>query len=162
MIRSDARVILMDELTSSLDPHTDETAVRRLLQNGLADCTIPLLSTGWRASLDWDKVAVMVKGEFVEFDKPVGLMTKDSAVRKLWGGLPSIGYAFIVVGSGRWHRNKPAMRAILSGNCMVDHCERRDCILRILGLPSISDNQMKLGPPGHTPCCDLPVCWQHV
>lgn len=86
LLRNDKPVILMDELSSSIDQETDETVVRKLLQDAFADCTVISVIHRLENISDWDKTAVMDKGELVEFDRPEVLLAKDSAFKKLWSG----------------------------------------------------------------------------
>lgn len=86
MLRHTAPIIVMDELTSSVDHETDIKVVRRLLREEFAGRTIIAVTHRLEGiEKEWDKVAVMDNGNLVEYGIPGKLLARDSALRRLCG-----------------------------------------------------------------------------
>lgn len=86
MLRHTAPIIVMDELTSSVDHETDIKVVRRLLREEFAGRTIIAVTHRLEGiEKEWDKVVVMDSGNLVEYGSPGKLLARDSALRRLCG-----------------------------------------------------------------------------
>lgn len=76
-----ARIVVLDEATSSVDAHTD-ALMQRVLREAFADRTIIAVAHRLDMILDFDRVVVMDKGRIVEVGPPGVLVRKEGADRK--------------------------------------------------------------------------------
>lgn len=84
MLRNDqGRVVVLDEVTSSVDKKTDEL-MQRIIREKFKDHTIIAIAHRLHTIIDFDRVLVMDKGEFAEFDDPRVLLKKQSNFKELW------------------------------------------------------------------------------
>ncbi|XP_058800223.1 ATP-binding cassette sub-family C member 4-like [Phymastichus coffea] len=63
------RVLMLDEATANVDPHTD-ALIQRTIRTKFAPCTVLTVAHRLNTIMDSDKVLVMDKGRLVEFDHP--------------------------------------------------------------------------------------------
>lgn len=75
----DARIVLMDEFTSSMDNDT-EMLVRRIVKDDLGDKTVIEVIHRLQHILDFDVAVVVDKGRVVETGHPVELLQKEGGV----------------------------------------------------------------------------------
>ncbi|KAK6589532.1 ATP-binding cassette [Cryptosporidium xiaoi] len=68
LLRS-SKVVLLDEATSSIDPHTD-MLVQKTIRLEFAFCTVLAVAHRIQTVLDYDKILVLDSGHIVEFDRP--------------------------------------------------------------------------------------------
>ncbi|KAH8881037.1 P-loop containing nucleoside triphosphate hydrolase protein [Thozetella sp. PMI_491] len=66
-------VLVLDEVTSSIDAHTEEI-IQRLIRKKFANHTIIAVAHRLETIMDFDKVAVLDAGRLVEFDSPYALL----------------------------------------------------------------------------------------
>ncbi|KAI9336822.1 P-loop containing nucleoside triphosphate hydrolase protein [Zopfochytrium polystomum] len=68
-----AKVLMLDEATSSVDVKTDEL-IQRLLREEFADSTIICIAHRINTILGFDRILVVDAGRIVEFDRPAALL----------------------------------------------------------------------------------------
>lgn len=78
-----SKVVVLDEATSSVDTKSDEL-MQRVIREEFGDCTIIAVAHRLDTLLDFDKIALLSKGELVEFDTPEALLGRASAFRELY------------------------------------------------------------------------------
>lgn len=76
------RVLVLDEVTSSVD-RAQEDEVVKMLHRNFADTTILMVVHHLRMVRNFDKILVLNKGEIAEWDHPDTLMSQDSMFRQL-------------------------------------------------------------------------------
>ncbi|KAN0025519.1 hypothetical protein ACTFIU_001796 [Dictyostelium citrinum] len=82
-ILKNSKVVLMDEATSGIDYVTSDLIKQTLLEN-FNDCTMLTIAHRLDTIIDSTKIAVVDKGELVEYDTPINLInTKNSKFSKL-------------------------------------------------------------------------------
>ena len=81
--RGGGRVVVLDEVTSSVDVKSD-ALMQRLIREHFADCTILAVAHRLETILDFDRIALMKDGELVEFDTPKALLSRNSAFKELY------------------------------------------------------------------------------
>ncbi|KAK5584047.1 hypothetical protein RB653_005654 [Dictyostelium firmibasis] len=82
-ILKNSKVVLMDEATSGIDYVTSDLIKQTLLEN-FNDCTMLTIAHRLDTIIDSTKIAVVDKGELVEYDTPMNLInTKNSKFSKL-------------------------------------------------------------------------------
>jgi ABC-type multidrug transport system fused ATPase/permease subunit len=69
----DAKVIVMDEATASVDTHTD-AAIQRTIRQNMSTCTLFIIAHRLHTIMDCDRVLVLDKGRVVEYDAPAALL----------------------------------------------------------------------------------------
>ena len=78
-----ARILLMDEATSNVDP-TTESVLQSTLRDELRNCTVLTIAHRLHTIIDSDRVLVLDGGSVVENDRPEVLMRKpDGMFRRL-------------------------------------------------------------------------------
>ncbi|WP_079042073.1 ABC transporter ATP-binding protein [Streptomyces aureus] len=80
---ADTPVLVLDEVTSFADPHTEQ-AVRRALATLRADRTVLVIAHRLETVVGADAVAVLEDGVIVEHGSPGELMEKDGTFAALW------------------------------------------------------------------------------
>ncbi|KAL6254635.1 hypothetical protein P5V15_013942 [Pogonomyrmex californicus] len=63
------RILMLDEATANVDPHTD-ALIQRTIRKKFATCTMLTVAHRLNTIMDSDKVLVMDKGRMVEYDHP--------------------------------------------------------------------------------------------
>lgn len=86
LLRRNAKLIILDEPTSSLDRESAELLSRVLLGSAFAGRTIVAVTHRLEGIEAWDKIAVMDQGTIIEFDTPSALLGRNSALRRLRDG----------------------------------------------------------------------------
>ncbi|KAM9956260.1 hypothetical protein ACTFIR_002972 [Dictyostelium discoideum] len=82
-ILKNSKVVLMDEATSGIDYVTGDLIKQTLLEN-FNDCTMLTIAHRLDTIIDSTKIAVIDKGELIEYDTPINLInTKNSKFSKL-------------------------------------------------------------------------------
>ena len=82
-ILSKAKVVLLDEITSSVDLAT-ETAMMAAVERNFADRTIIAIAHRLHTIRGFDKIVVLDQGRIVETGSPDELLSHESAFRELW------------------------------------------------------------------------------
>ncbi|KAI8802479.1 P-loop containing nucleoside triphosphate hydrolase protein [Cladochytrium replicatum] len=72
-ILTKAKIIVMDEVTASVD-HVSDAFIQRSLREDFADATVLTIAHRLNTIIDYDKVLVMDHGKVVEFDRPAELL----------------------------------------------------------------------------------------
>ncbi|XP_044588303.1 probable multidrug resistance-associated protein lethal(2)03659 isoform X2 [Cotesia glomerata] len=70
------KVLMLDEATANVDPHTDGL-IQRTIRTKFSECTVLTVAHRLNTIMDSDKVLVMDKGRMVEFDHPYILLKND-------------------------------------------------------------------------------------
>ena len=78
-----SRVVVLDEATSSVDKVADEL-MQRVIRSEFGDCTVLAVAHRLDTILDFDRVALLGKGELVEFEEPGVLLGRGSRFRELY------------------------------------------------------------------------------
>lgn len=78
-----SKVVVLDEVTSSVDHETD-ALMQKIIRAEFGDCTIIAVAHRLDTILDFDKIALLSKGELLEFDSPQALLGRDSLFRELY------------------------------------------------------------------------------
>lgn len=78
-----SKVVVLDEVTSSVDHKTD-VLMQKVIREEFGDCTIIAVAHRLDTILDFDKIALLSKGELVEFDSPKRLLETESAFKELY------------------------------------------------------------------------------
>ncbi|KAJ8918454.1 hypothetical protein NQ315_008151 [Exocentrus adspersus] len=73
------KILLMDEATANVDPHTDEL-IQKTIRRKFADCTVLTIAHRLHTIMDSDKVLVMDAGRVAEFDHPHVLLRNSNGV----------------------------------------------------------------------------------
>jgi ATP-binding cassette subfamily C (CFTR/MRP) protein 1 len=76
----DARIVLVDEGTSSVDPETD-TRIRETLSRSMKGKTLVAIAHRLRTVLQYDRVCVMDKGKIAELGSPLELWERGGIFR---------------------------------------------------------------------------------
>ena len=74
----DARVLIMDEATASVDMQTD-ALIQESLRTHFKDCTILTIAHRLATIMDYDKVMVLDFGKVAELDSPANLLRRGPA-----------------------------------------------------------------------------------
>jgi ABC-type multidrug transport system fused ATPase/permease subunit len=83
-LHNDARIVLMDEFTSSMDNET-EMLVRQIVKEDMKDKTVVEVIHRLQHILDFDMALVVDKGQVIEEGHPVELLQKDGGhLRELY------------------------------------------------------------------------------
>lgn len=78
-----SKVVVLDEATSSVDTKSDEL-MQKVIREEFGDCTVIAVAHRLDTILDFDKIALLSKGELMEFDTPKALLGRASAFRELY------------------------------------------------------------------------------
>ncbi|KAF4995723.1 hypothetical protein FGRMN_4930 [Fusarium graminum] len=78
-LRTDGKILIMDESTSYVDQETDEL-VQNLLREALPHCTTISIAHKIQTILDHDLVAVIDNGSVVELDSPAALLNQEDSI----------------------------------------------------------------------------------
>ena len=78
-----SRVVILDEVSSSIDVATDKL-VQRVIREEFREATIISVAHRLDTILDFDRIALLSDGKVVEFDSPETLMQRPSAFRDLY------------------------------------------------------------------------------
>lgn len=77
------RVLILDEATANVDPHTDKL-IQKMIRNKFGQCTVLTIAHRLHTIMDSDKVLVMDAGSVAEFDHPhILLKNTDSLLYKM-------------------------------------------------------------------------------
>ncbi|XP_046989234.1 ATP-binding cassette sub-family C member 4-like [Schistocerca americana] len=77
------RVLMLDEATANVDPHTD-SLIQKTIRQKFSHCTVLTVAHRLNTIMDSDKVLVMDAGRMVEFDHPhILLQKKDGMFSKM-------------------------------------------------------------------------------
>lgn len=77
-----ARILVLDEATSSVDYETD-ARIQKTIAEGFKNCTILCIAHRLRTILNYDRILVMDRGESAEFDTPKALWLKNGIFRSM-------------------------------------------------------------------------------
>ncbi|KAJ1559092.1 hypothetical protein HK405_012040, partial [Cladochytrium tenue] len=97
----DARILVVDEATASVDPDTDRL-VQHVLRSDFAGRTVLCIAHRLSTLADYDRILVLADGQVVEFDSPRALLLK-----------PGSAFAAMVDETGA---QAPALRALILGH----------------------------------------------
>ncbi|CAI7612922.1 unnamed protein product, partial [Penicillium discolor] len=78
-----SKIVILDEMSSNVDVVSD-ALMQRVVREYFADCTILAVAHRLETILDFDRIAMIQKGELIEFDTPEVLLKTDSAFKKLY------------------------------------------------------------------------------
>ena len=85
MLRTNSKILVLDEATSSVDAETDQI-MQRLIRDEFKDHTIITVAHRLDTIMDSDRVAVLAEGQLVEFESPKALLARPSAFKELQRG----------------------------------------------------------------------------
>lgn len=76
-----AKILIVDEGTSAVDPHTDEL-IQQVLRKAANETGTTVLAIAHRLQtiIDFDKILVLGDGKVLEYDSPQVLLSKDDSV----------------------------------------------------------------------------------
>lgn len=78
-----SKVVVLDEVTSSVDRKTDEL-MQRIIREEFEGCTIIAVAHRLETILDFDRIAVLDRGRLRECDAPKALLSIESAFKELY------------------------------------------------------------------------------
>ena len=82
--RENSPILVLDEATSNVDHHTDEL-MQKIIREEWKGKTIIAVVHKLNTVMDFDRIAVLERGELVEFDEPAALREREGGVFKsLW------------------------------------------------------------------------------
>jgi ATP-binding cassette subfamily C (CFTR/MRP) protein 1 len=76
-------IISLSSFGYSVDVHTDET-MQQIVRSEFHDCTVIAIAHRIDTVLDFDRIAVFNNGSMVEFDTPLVLLSRPSALKDLY------------------------------------------------------------------------------
>jgi len=79
----DSKVVVLDEVTSSVDQKTDEL-MQRIIREEFANKTIIAIAHRLETIMDFDRIAVLDRGILIECDTPAALLARQSAFKQLY------------------------------------------------------------------------------
>ncbi|RBR10554.1 uncharacterized protein FIESC28_09418 [Fusarium coffeatum] len=85
--KHDGRVVLLDEVTSSVD-HKTEKVIKAIIGDEFKEHTVVSITHRLDTIVDFDRVIVMGKGCVVEIGKPKDLLASNSKFKALWSARP--------------------------------------------------------------------------
>ena len=85
-----SKVVVLDEVTSSVDKKTDEL-MQKIIREEFKGCTIIAVAHRLDTILDFDRIAVLGEGQLRECDTPERLLSKPSAFKELYDVYSSSG-----------------------------------------------------------------------
>ncbi|KAL7754318.1 hypothetical protein RI367_000299 [Sorochytrium milnesiophthora] len=74
-----ARILIMDEATASVDHETD-MLIQRAIRDGFASATVITVAHRLNTIIDYDRIVVMDGGQVKEYDQPVVLLGRDASL----------------------------------------------------------------------------------
>lgn len=77
------KIVIMDEATSSVDADTDEL-IQGIIRKSFSDRTLIVIAHKLDTVLDFDRVALLSKGQLMEWGNPQDLLSQPSAFRTLY------------------------------------------------------------------------------
>jgi ATP-binding cassette subfamily C (CFTR/MRP) protein 4 len=85
MLRN-SKLIVLDEATSSVDPHTDSLIQKAIRSEGglFADSTVMTIAHRLFSVIDYHKILVLDQGRIVEFGRPIDLLSKEKNDETAW------------------------------------------------------------------------------
>ncbi|KAL3590087.1 hypothetical protein FPOAC2_12269 [Fusarium poae] len=86
--KRDGKVVLLDEVTSSVDPKTEES-IKSIVEHEFKDHTVVSITHRLSTIVKFDRVIVMEKGCLVEAGEPKNLLASGSKFKALWATRPS-------------------------------------------------------------------------
>jgi ABC-type multidrug transport system fused ATPase/permease subunit len=75
----DARIIVCDEATSSVDFETDQK-IQRTMAQGFHGRTLLCIAHRLRTIIHYDRICVMDRGQIAEMDHPVNLWDREDGI----------------------------------------------------------------------------------
>ena len=78
-----SKVVVLDEVTSSVDGKTDHL-MQRVIREEFADATIIAVAHRLDTIMDFDRIALLGGGELKELDTPSALLSRDSMFKELY------------------------------------------------------------------------------
>jgi ABC-type multidrug transport system fused ATPase/permease subunit len=78
-----SKVVVLDEVTSSVDGKTDDL-MQRVIREEFADVTIIAVAHWLDTIIDFDRIALLGGGELKELDTPSALLSRDSMPKELY------------------------------------------------------------------------------
>ncbi len=69
MLKTGAKILVLDEATSNVDAETDRT-MQRLIREEFKEFTVLTVAHRMDTIMDSDKIAVLDSGRLIEFKKP--------------------------------------------------------------------------------------------
>jgi ATP-binding cassette subfamily C (CFTR/MRP) protein 1 len=78
------KIMVLDEATSNVDGETD-ALMQKLIREEFSECTILTVAHRLDTIADSDRIAVLDRGNLVEFESPAALMGRASLFRELRG-----------------------------------------------------------------------------
>jgi ATP-binding cassette, subfamily C (CFTR/MRP), member 1 len=82
-ILSKSQIVLLDEMTSSVDAAT-EAKIVEVIHRRLSDRTVVAVAHHLHTIRGFDKIVVLDQGQVIECDSPKELLKKSSVFRELW------------------------------------------------------------------------------
>jgi ATP-binding cassette subfamily C (CFTR/MRP) protein 1 len=76
-------VVVLDEVTSSVDGKTDHL-MQRVIREEFADATIIAVAHRLDTIMDFDRIVLLGGGELKELDTPSALLSRDSMFKELY------------------------------------------------------------------------------
>ncbi|XP_064615663.1 ATP-binding cassette sub-family C member 5-like [Liolophura sinensis] len=78
-----SQIMLLDEATASVDPHT-ESLIQDTLRTVFARSTMLIVAHRLKTVMHCDKIMVVSEGQVIEFDTPSNLLKYNSHFKRLW------------------------------------------------------------------------------
>jgi ATP-binding cassette, subfamily C (CFTR/MRP), member 1 len=78
-----SKLVLLDEATSAVDKET-EAKILEIIQEDFKHATVLAVAHRLNTISNYDRVAVLDRGQLVEFDEPTKLLQRDSLFRELY------------------------------------------------------------------------------
>ncbi|KAB0798602.1 hypothetical protein PPYR_09595 [Photinus pyralis] len=73
------KILVMDEATANVDPHTDGL-IQKTIRKNFAQCTVLTIAHRLHTIMDSDRVLVMDAGRVIEFDHPHNLLQQTDSI----------------------------------------------------------------------------------
>ena len=77
------KIVVLDEVTSSVDRRTDDL-MQKIIREEFKGCTIIAVAHRLETILDFDRIAVLDRGQLKECDTPKDLLSRKSAFKELY------------------------------------------------------------------------------